>query len=36
MQDNKKTKIKYVANQKGQDDTHVGTTSPSLGVYTSW
>jgi hypothetical protein len=36
MQDNNKIKIKYVANLKGQDDTHVGATSPSLGVCTNW
>jgi hypothetical protein len=36
MQDNNKTKIKYFANLKGQDDTNVGATSPSLGVCTSW
>jgi hypothetical protein len=27
---------KYFANLKGQDDTHVGATSPRLGVCTSW
>jgi hypothetical protein len=36
MQDNNKTKIKCFANLKGQDNTHVGATSPSLGVCTSW
>jgi hypothetical protein len=36
MQDKNKTKIKYSANLKGQDDSHVGATSPSLGVCTSW
>jgi hypothetical protein len=36
MQDNNKTKIKYFGNLKGQDDAHVGATSPSLGVCTSW
>jgi hypothetical protein len=36
MQDNNKTKIKYFENLKGQDDTHVGATSLSLGVCTSW
>jgi hypothetical protein len=36
MQDFNKTKIKYFANLKGQDDNHVGATSPSLGVCTSW
>jgi hypothetical protein len=30
------TKKKYFANLKGQDDTHVGATSPSLSVCTSW
>jgi hypothetical protein len=36
MQDNNKIKIKYFAKSKGQDDTHVGATSPSLGVCISW
>jgi hypothetical protein len=36
MQDNNKTKIKYFANLKLQDDTHIGATSPILGVCTSW
>jgi hypothetical protein len=36
MQDNNKTKIKYYANLKGQDGTHVGEISPSLSVWTSW
>jgi hypothetical protein len=30
------TKKKYFANLKELDDTHVGATSPSLGVCTSW
>jgi hypothetical protein len=36
MQDNNKRKIKYFPNLKGQDDTHGGATSPSLGICTSW
>ena len=35
MQDNNKTK-KWFEGKAGQDDAHVGATSPSLGVCTSW
>ena len=34
MQDNNKKKM--LEGKDGQDDAHVGATSPSLGVSTSW
>ena len=36
MQDKNKTKNNFLEGKDGQDDAHVGATSPSLGVSTSW